>query len=219
MAYQRKPSKKRPKAMATSAQQGFTLLELIIAIVVFAVMSTIAFSGLTAINNSRYASETHMERLAAVQKTMLILQSDLEQMRARPIRDAFGDSQAALQVHGQFEEIRFELTRGGSIIPGPGRSPLLRVGYGLSDDKLYRYQWTVLDRAQDSLPIKTLILRDVEELNLKFLSAKGESGDIWPPEEQGIAANNSLALLPAGVEVELQLSDWGNIRRVFHGVF
>ena len=72
-------------------QQGFTLLELVIAIGIFAIMSAMAYGGLNTALNTREHADSQAERLAQLQKAMLILGRDIEQAINRPVQNNYAD--------------------------------------------------------------------------------------------------------------------------------
>jgi len=76
--------------------RGFTLLELLVALAVFAIMSIAAYSGLRNVLFTRAAVEEQTRRLAAVQLAVFRLEQDIEQTVPRGIRDEYGEPQAAL---------------------------------------------------------------------------------------------------------------------------
>ena len=77
------------------ASCGFTLLELLVALSIFAIVAVLAYGGLGTVLDQRILTEESAERLADLQKTYLIVQRDIEQLVPRAIRDEFGDEQAA----------------------------------------------------------------------------------------------------------------------------
>jgi general secretion pathway protein J len=209
-----------------TTQRGFTLVELIIAVVVFSVLASIMYPALHGILSKREILQVEMERTASLQKAMLILQTDFEQLRPRRIRDQFGDSQAPFYTPKDGDGLLIEFTRGGRSNPlKQARATLVRVGYGVKDDKLVRYQWQVLDRAQDSLPIEIPLMEEVTSATFKFLGDGAAWSNTWPPATNGSATNlpgnpnGAPAVLPRAVEVVIETKDWGSLRRVFHGVY
>src|SRR5690606_4493493 len=94
-------------------QTGFTLLELLIAAAVFAIMATLAYGGLDALINQRQAAGDSLERLGAVQRGMNLLLRDTAQIVNRPIRGPYrGDPLPALRGGDGFE-YALAFTRGG----------------------------------------------------------------------------------------------------------
>ncbi len=187
--------------MRRQGHRGFTLLELIVVLLVFAVLSVMAYGGLRSVLNARSQVETALERTAVYQRSYRKLRDDFQQLRARPIRDGFGDLQPALMALDG-EGVVF--TRGGWRNPllAP-RATLERVRYRLSDRTLYRDSWRVLDQAQDSAVVELPLLPDVDVLRWRFLDASQEWQDEWSREADG---------LPQMVELELETADWGLLR-------
>ena len=129
---------------------GFTLLELLVAVAVFAILSAMAYGGLrNVIDNSRQ-TESAMQRLQQVQLAMLNLSRDFTQLSLRSIRDEYGNSTNYL-LSGQGSDIIIEFTRGGRRNPAELlRSHLQRVAYKLEENTLSRLHWPHLDRTHRS---------------------------------------------------------------------
>ena len=66
--------------MASMRTRGFTLVEVLIALLVMAVMSGLAWRGVDAMLRSREQSQAHLERSARLQTVMAQLQQDLDQI-------------------------------------------------------------------------------------------------------------------------------------------
>ncbi len=192
-------------------QQGMTLLELLIAVAVFAILAALAYGGLHVVLNTSRAANDEAERLADVQRVLARIGADVEQMANRPVRDTYGDVLDA--VVSDFDEAqgsRFEFTRNGRLNPaGEARSTLQRVAYRLSEDKILRESWAVLDRAQDTLPYEADMLDGVKRFEVRFIDSDGESRQTWQTDV------TAAAPLPSAVEVILELQDWGEIRRLY----
>lgn len=196
---------------------GFTLVELLVALAVFAVMSAMAYTGLAAVLEARESVDAALERTATIQGTMHRIQADLEQAVKRPIRDGYGDLQPALS---NTPEDGLQFTRGGWRNPlSEPRSHLQRVAYRVDEeDQLVRLHWRMLDRAQDSAPVETVLLEDVENVEWRFLSDGGEWIDAWPPANLAAspsAIGSGSTLMPAAVELRMEAPAWGDIRYVF----
>jgi general secretion pathway protein J len=145
------------------------------------------------------------------QKLYLIMQRDIEQVVARPIRDEFGDEQPPL-VGGE----NFRLTRAGWRNPaGRQRSTLQRVGYAFEEDQLVRYTWLVLDRAQDSEPLVQLLTEDVESLQVRYFGADNEWKEQWPDTQNVVDPAVEPALLPRMVEVTIVHKTYGPLVWLF----
>ncbi len=193
---------------------GFTLLELLAAIAIFAVMALMAYGGLSAVLRARSSVEASLARTAEIQKAIYRLQSDIELARARPIRDEYGDvKHAFVSLQASREVPRLEFTRGGRRNPRlQARSAFERVAYGLKDGQLIRYSWITLDRAQDDSLIETPLLDKVESVAWRFLDKQREWHTTWPPRNK---PQDQHELMPVAVELKLATKDLGEIRYLF----
>lgn len=206
--------------MLPSKQQGFTLLELLIASIIFAIMAIMAYGGLDNVIRNSKASELALKRLQQIQQSVSVLTRDLNQIVPRPIRDEFGNIQPYLSAGNNIDNL-VEFTRGGRTNPaGLIRSSLLRVAYQFDDEALVRLQWPQLDRTQEQEPKKTVLIDNVEETRIRFLGAGGEWQDQWPPLNAAPvaapgAATASTTNYPLAIEIILTLKDWGEIRRLY----
>ncbi|MGB5443566.1 MAG: type II secretion system minor pseudopilin GspJ [Gammaproteobacteria bacterium] len=191
-----------------SGVRGFTLLEMLVALAIFSLLAVMSYGGLAAVLEQQFRTEAEAERLAALQKAYLVMQRDIEQVVARPVRDGFGDEQPALAG-----DQALEFTRGGWSNPlGRPRSALQRVAYAWEERQLRRYVWQVLDRAQDSQPVEQLLLDNIEYLQIRYLLAEDDWKEQWPAQLEDTGTNEAAAapaVLPAAVEVTIEHEHYG----------
>jgi len=190
--------------------RGFTLIELLVALLIFVLLAVMSYGGLRTVLDAQQSFEQHNDRLAELQMLFMMMGRDIEQAVNRPIRDNFGDPQAALL--GGSEGL--ELTRGGRRNPaGMARSQLQRVGWVMDSGQLIRLSWAVLDRAQDSEAARYMMADQVQGLEFRFLDHQGQWRSQWPSVS---TSNNPPPLpLPRAVEVTVELEDWGMVSRLF----
>lgn len=190
----------------TTPQRGFTLLELLIALAIFAVLGVAAYAGLDAVLGAKDRIEAKSDQLGRLQMLFVLMGRDIEQAADRGVRDNFGDPLPPMFGN----DTALEFTRAGWRNPaGLTRSELQRVSYGLNDETLTRASWGVLDRAQDSEPRRTRLLENVSTLEIRYLDGAGEWRSEWP------AAGGAGTQLPRAVEVTLDVKEWGRITRMF----
>lgn len=194
-----------------SRPRGFTLLELLVALAIFSVLSVMAYGGLSSVLGARERVLQSLERTTALQKAYLRLRNDLQQLRARPSRDPYGEAQAALAL---LPDGSMEFTRSGWRNPlAQPRPTLQRVAYRLdADGRLLRSSWRAVDRAQNAPVSEVVVLSGVEDLRWRFLDGS-EWRDAWPVPGPGGAPK--LAAVPRAVEVALTLKDLGEVRLLF----
>jgi general secretion pathway protein J len=199
--------------MNDSRSHGFTLIEVLVALAVFGVVSILAYAALgQTLSNADLLTE-RMERLQAVQRTVRFLDSDLMQAVPRPVRDVLGDGYEPAIRSSLASEFALEVTHGGWPNPaGLPRSTLQRSAYRLEEGELIRFHWRVLDRTINNEPIATVLLDDVASIVFRYLQADGEPVDQWPPI--GAQGPGSIRVRPRAVEIVLTLADEGEIRRL-----
>ncbi len=191
-----------------SRAHGFTLVEVLVALAVFAVVSVMSFGGLMLLMENRDQVRDHGERLAAIQTAVSILERDLQQAVARPVRDPLGDRRVAL-LSGDLAALEF--TRAGRSNPlGVRRSELERVAWRIRDGSLERLAWLVLDQQPDPPRRDRTLLDDAEAIELDFMDDNGQWQSTWPPAG---AAGDPTAL-PRAVRLSVELGDLGRITRV-----
>jgi general secretion pathway protein J len=193
--------------------RGFSLLELLVALAVFAALAAAAYGGLASIARTRGALAAQQDRFAAVTRTVSALERDLRQAIARPVLGNNGQPVQALA--GSSGSI--ELTRLGYANPlAEPRSHLERVVYASDRGTLQRGRYAVLDRAPDSAPQVRELLERAGELHLRYYGDDNAWHETWPPQGLSVAGAtiDPLARLPRAVEVRFTPADLGEIRRV-----
>ena len=194
---------------------GFTLIEILVVLVIFSVLSVMAYGGLNTVLTLRSKVTEALDRTAALQKGYLRLRNDFQQLRARPARDAYGEPQPALLVRS---DGAVEFTRSGWRNPlSHARSALERVAYRIEDGKLIRENWPVLDRAQDSNVAAVTVLEQVEDARWRFLDADRQWQGSWPSASL-VQSSPGTAAPPLAVELTLELKDLGEVRLLFGAV-
>jgi len=205
--------------VASRSSRGFTLLELLIAIVIFAIVGVLAMGGYNQLVHQREIAAATMERVRNLQRCVMRISQDFEQMAARPIRDATSASDMPALLTSSNSGDLLEFTRAGWTNPtGINRSTLQRVRYRLVDNKLYRDYWGVLDRTLNATPIEVQMLDKVTSVSFRFMDNGRQWQTTWPASlgaQGGIpAASFASRDLPIAIEVTINLQDWGEIKRL-----
>ena len=191
------------KFQSTTMQSGITLLELLIAITIFAIMSAAAYGGLQSTLKAEENFSAAMKDLEAVQMSLTLFQRDIMQLSPRAIRDAFGDNEAAIVLYDG-QDLFF--TRGGNFSSLKlDQTELTRVAYSLQDDQFIRSHWRHLDSTQGDQPLRASLLSKVTNLQIRILDQNNIWHLDWPISDSGKIR---------ALELTLELEDWGEIRRL-----
>ncbi|ELT3696924.1 type II secretion system minor pseudopilin GspJ, partial [Escherichia coli] len=181
---------------------GFTLLEMLVAIAIFASLALMAqqvTNGVTRVNS---AVADHDQKLNLMQQTMSFLTHDLTQMMPRPVRGDQGQREPALLagagvLASESEGMRF--VRGGVVNPlmRLPRSNLLTVGYRIHDGYLERLAWPLTDAAGSVKPTMQKLI-PADSLRLQFYD-----GTRWQESWSSVQA------IPVAVRMTLHSPQWG----------
>jgi general secretion pathway protein J len=193
--------------------RGFTLVEVLVAIFVFAIVSAVAMGGYNELSKQSGIVAESAGRTRAVQSAVQRLSLDFSSLEPRPVREPLGDAvQPALRADARSEQLA-ELTHSGWSNPaGVPRSTLQRVTYRLDDKKLVREYWVVLDRTLAGEPQSAVLLDRVTSMKMRFMDSNRTWHEQWPP--MGYSAPDAPRLRPIAVEFTLELEDWGEIKRL-----
>jgi len=194
--------------------RGFTLLEILVAIAIFAIVGMLAMVGYNELVGQSERIETSAQRTRAIQAALMRLDRDFATLEPRPVREPMGGGlEPALRASPQKSEVLVEFTHSGWSNPaGVPRPTLQRVAYRLLDKKLYRAYWPVLDRTMNTEPLSVMLLDRVKAVSLRYLANDRDWKEQWPP--LGYSGADASFLRPIAVEITLELEDWGKITRL-----
>mgnify|MGYP001113311651 CR=1 FL=1 len=178
-------------------QKGFTLLETMLALFIFSMLSMLAYQILSGALKTNERTQGTLQRINALHRTMNMLERDIIQSLPRVPRGA--DKSWYQDDNG------FALTtQSRPNTWGQCCSPeILRVSWQLQNGTLHRLVQRTPDAPEDSEPLDAPLLDNVETMSLRFY----QQG--WKTEVDAGQAP------PSGIEITLTLKDFGVINRVF----
>ncbi len=171
------------RARDCDREAGFTLVEVLVSVLIFAVAAGLGTGLLTTSLRAKALQEAALEEAQAVERVRALLREDLGQLVMRPARRADGSAQPyvfagdadgadplSLARSGQARDI-LVLTRRGWANPGAARprSTLQRVAWRLDGDTLQRVAWAYPDLARASEARALEVLQGVSAVELEFL--------------------------------------------------
>ena len=182
-------------------QRGLTLIELMVALAIFAVLGVLSYRALAEVSTSRTRLEDGFERWRSIGRTMQRIDADLLQLVA-PAASASTTANVqaspallltrAASGGAELQLLRLDDARG-----------VRRVGYRLVDGRLDWLRWSGRDAFGE--PTVEPLLGNVRNVRWRFLTG-GNRVDAWPPGDR-------RGTLPDAVILELELPDHGTLTR------
>jgi len=198
-----------------TAIRGFTLIELMVAVFITAILLSMGYGAVNQALSDREALNTRQERLLGVQTAMRLLTQDFTQLTPRPVRQPIGDGWLPAIIGAPGTSTMVTLTRAGWANPaGIQRPALQRVTYILENGTLRREHWPVLDATLTTTTVRRELVDKVKSMTLRYMDNSFQWRDQWPQQALQGDATSNLRLRPIAVEVTLELEDWGKLVRV-----
>lgn len=197
----------RPRAKL--AEKGFTLLEVLIAIAIFSVVSLASFTIFDTVLRGDENSKIRSERQNELQRAFLLMERDFIQIAKRTMRvngeapsnnflktsdDSFLANEQAIAF------VRNGWTNPGLLLP---RGDMQSVAYRLVDNTLERLHYNFVDAVVGQAPRIRPLITQVTRLAFKFYD-----GNEWQKKWSGQS-------LPQAIAIEIDTQDYGLIRRQF----
>ena len=193
---------------------GFTLVEILVALLVFAVVGLLSTRLLSQSIDNQNHLQDRGQRLAEIHRAIRVLQRDIVQLSRRKIRDAQGEELPALMVSDQ-GAIEFSRVGWRNPLRQP-RSEVQRVGYRWQDEKIIRGYWLTLDRSYDAEPAYQTLLEDVEAIEFFAVDQLGNEHRQWPLDpEANVVTEEGEALYLAAILVRAEIAPYGMIERIW----
>ncbi|MFM7627585.1 MAG: type II secretion system minor pseudopilin GspJ, partial [Gammaproteobacteria bacterium] len=165
---------------------GFTLLELLVALFIAALMFAMGYAALGQVARQRAAVRTEQRSIDELQRALRVMTLDFAQTAARPVRDALGRGlESALLADPRVSQGVSITHAAGAPVLGAARPALQRVTWQLEDGALLRTAWAAPDRTQTTPDRRRVMLREVRRLQFRFLAPTGEWVDGWPERFDG----------------------------------
>ena len=197
------------RARASKKISGFTLLEVLIAIAIFSVISLTSFTIFDTVLNGDEISKKRNERLNEFQRAFLLIERDFLQIARRRMRlngEAASDNFIHTDLSGIISTdqaigfVRNGWTNPGLLMP---RGDMQSVAYHLNEEVLERLHFNFVDSVLGEEPKIRKLITGVTTLTFKFYD-----GNKW----QKVLADGSI---PLAIAIEIETEDYGVIRRQF----
>jgi general secretion pathway protein J len=195
--------------------RGFTLIEVLVAITIMAIIATLTGQALHTATSSSEATNDAVKRLSSVDRTWTLIESDLRNALPRAITPTMGEPIPALYAN-RSSEYWLRVFRGGVVNPlHAPRSELIRIGYRLTDNVLWRDTWVNIASIDERDVIKQKLMTDVKDVVIRVLSNQATSIAAGPWVQDWPDSGTAPAVLPRALEVTIQTEDYGEMKRLF----
>lgn len=201
--------------LPADVNRGFTLIEVLVAITIMAIIATLTGQALHTATTSSEATNDAVKRLSSVDRTWTLIEADLRNALPRAITPSMGEPIPAL-IANRSSDYWLRVFRGGVVNPlHAPRSELIRIGYRLTDNVIWRDTWVNIASVDDRDALKQKLMTDVKDIVIRVLTnsatsiAAGPWVQDWP--SSGITPNT----LPRALEVTIQTEDYGEMKRLF----
>lgn len=190
-------------------QKGFTLLEVIVAISIFAIISLTSFSLLDTIVKSEEKSAQRVNGINEIQRAFILIERDFLQISRRsaridgedPTTDfIITDNNAYESTSQGIGFVRGGWTNPRLLLP---RGDMQSVVYQVNDETLERIHVNFVDASLSEEPKIRKLLTGINEISFEFFD-----GNKWNKTYEG----NDL---PLAIAIELDTKEFGLIKRKF----
>lgn len=145
---------------------GFSLLETLVAISIFSVISLAMFFTMEQYFSTGEVLNRRDAQFTSMNRFLHMIERDIHYAINRKVRDQYGDYQDAIVVGSVDGKELLSVTSSLPDYRGKGQSRLFRVSWSFHEDSIIRSNWRVLDRAQNSEPITHKILTGISDVRL-----------------------------------------------------
>jgi general secretion pathway protein J len=204
-------------------QRGFTIIEVMIAIFISAIMFAIGYGAINQALRDRDHLNASQDRVSEIQRSMRVVAQDFAQLAARAARDTQGSGELQPAVSSSNRDntvITFSRT-GWSNPAGIQRPAEQRVRYRFIDGSLVREHWLSVDPALNAEARQRVLLTRVKSVEVRFLDPVSRSWRTdWPAAVatgpvSPVNVDQMLLTRPLAIELTLVLDDWGRVQRLF----
>lgn len=181
--------------------KAFTLVELLIAVFIFAIISlaiSISFKNVLA---SQSVLKLHHHRLHALQSTWSQLENDIEQAVKRHVRDEKAKYHAPIEG----DEHQMSIT----ILNTKAKAHLSRVHYEVKHHTLYKVYYQELKDEQLANHSHIKLLQDVAEFRVAYLDNHGLFHKQWPP------VNAGYEVMPKAIRLYVRVPQLGEMTQLY----
>lgn len=195
--------------------KGFTLIEVIVALSIFAILSVVGYKGL---NSLIQAKERVVAEDRKWQQLILFFDRvglDVRQSVNRPIRARDGSLEPAFVGRASFVGeygAQLVFSRFGDQEQSGFLMDTRRIAYRLHDGAIELLIWPSLDAAPQAKPEVFVVLPYVAQMSIDYFSQDGRLLNAWPEK---LVVSNTQSFAPSALKISIKLNSGEVVTRIF----
>lgn len=181
---------------------GFTLVELLVAIAIFAVLSALGWKVFDYLIKTKDRNAQHEEQLFILQDAYQQILRDTLQIISLTA-NMNRQTRPALSLNNNV----LQFSKAGVTDPlGQGVSPYERIEYryDASQKVIYRLKYSDLNLPNSVQPQSSILLKNVEQFQINVLNPQALNQ--WPDVSLDFTQTQNLKLLPAGLKINVTIA-------------
>ena len=191
--------------------KGFTLIELMVAIMIFAIISVISYRAIASLVTTKEVVTSAEDKWGGIAKTINQISTNYNKAIPLAYRDENGILMPAVmgtnKLNGNFDS-QLEFTIAGLIGDEQyGTVSPRRIGFRFLNGTLYLVTWPFLNRAPNTKPQVEVLLKNIDTFTVNFWYPDRQWRDSWPLDV------NDYTNLPPGLEVNIKMKSGEQITR------
>jgi general secretion pathway protein J len=190
---------------ASGACRGFTLLEVLIAVAIVALIAALGYRALASLSDSETRLAAEATRWRTLDLFFARLEGDLRQAMPRPARLSDAREPSWLGSVDASGNSAIAFSRAGPEFTLEPRSAGQRLAYRFNNGSVEVLYWASYDRPRGVDPTSYALLDGITRFRLAYLTQSGTWADTWP-----LARESEL---PRAIRVQLTLASGEAIER------
>lgn len=192
--------------MTITYNKGFTLVEMLAALLILAMLALLSHRGLTSVLDARNHVQRETDKWQRVATFLERFERDLMLAYPRPVRSGTGSvapfrGQPALSPGPQIEFSRLASANDIDVAR--------RLAYRLNEQgQIELWIWPTLDNVPDQSPARYPVLGEVARFDVQYLDPALNWQDTW-------SGSDAASAVPRAIRVRLVLASGEDITRVF----
>jgi general secretion pathway protein J len=187
-------------------RRGFTLIEVLVAIVILGVIALLAYRATAAMTDGEARLVAESDRWRTLDRLFARLESDMRQAVPRPVRHGGATEPAWLALPADSSgNSELVLSRAGPEFAAEPGAAGQRIGYRLRDGRIETLYWPQLDNVASAEPVAYALAHDVTRFRVWELTTSNAWSPQWPMLGE--------PAVPRAVRVEVGFADGTAVER------